>query len=204
MKIKICGITRLEDAQLASELGAWALGFIFYRKSPRYIEPEQAAKIVAALSGRIRFAGVFVNSTLEEIEKIQKTSGIELVQLHGDETPEFCASVRTELIKAVRPRNQADIDALSKFRSVRTFLIDAAVEGEYGGTGQTANWELAKAAMHHGEVFLSGGLNPENVTEALRTVKPTGLDVSSGIESAPGIKDAARLRLLFENIRSCK
>ncbi|MBI3555026.1 MAG: phosphoribosylanthranilate isomerase [Deltaproteobacteria bacterium] len=204
MKIKVCGITRLEDAQLASELGAWALGFIFHRKSPRYIEPAQAGKIVAALNSRVRFAGVFVNATLEEIENTQKISGIDLVQLHGDETPEFCASVRTEMLKAVRPRSQADIDALSAFRSVRTFLIDAAVEGEYGGTGQVANWKLASAALQHGEVFLSGGLNAGNVTEALYSVQPSGLDVSSGVEKSPGIKDAVKLRLFFENIRGCK
>jgi phosphoribosylanthranilate isomerase len=201
MKVKVCGITRLEDAQLATELGAWALGFIFYPQSKRYIKPEDAARITAALKGRVRFAGVFVNSPLEEIERITKITGIELVQLHGDETPEFCASIRPELIKALRPKTQADIDALAKFRSVRTFLIDAAVEGEYGGTGQVSNWQLARAALHHGEVFLSGGLTPENVTEAIHSVKPNGLDVSSGVETSPGIKDPVKLRAFFENIR---
>jgi phosphoribosylanthranilate isomerase len=206
MNVKICGITRLEDANLAASLGAWALGFIFYRSSPRFIDPDSAAKIIDAIraqkSHSPEFVGVFVNESASEVNRIAKESGLTRVQLHGDEGPDSCSKIEATLIKAIRPKALADIEKLSAFSSVQTFLIDAQVEGQFGGTGVLSNWELAKAAKKYGQVILSGGLHSENVAAAVREVRPSAVDVSSGVESKPGFKDAKKLTQFFKAVLS--
>ncbi|SME93706.1 phosphoribosylanthranilate isomerase [Pseudobacteriovorax antillogorgiicola] len=202
MRIKICGLTKEEDALLAADLGAWALGFIFYPKSPRYVAPEAAASIIEAVRRRSQnppdCIGVFVNENVDDIRKIQKLTGIDRVQLHGDEAPELCTQFSGS-IKAVRLFSETDLESVAAFDGIIDYLlIDAAVKGQYGGTGQLANWELAKKAKSSSApLILSGGLDPETVKAAWDAVQPWALDLSSGVEQEPGIKDHEKLRRLF-------
>jgi len=200
VRVKICGITSFEDAMTAVEAGADALGFVFYDKSPRNINPLLAAKIIAALPPFVQTVGLFVN---EETEKVNWTAGfcgLDLVQLHGDEEPEECGEVERRVIKAFRVKDAASIASLPKYQ-VAGYLLDAWCPDAYGGTGKSFNWELAAEAKQYGPVVLAGGLTPENVAEAVRTVQPYGVDVSSGVESAPGKKDPDKVR---EFIRRAK
>lgn len=201
MKVKICGITRIQDAEGAIDLGAWALGFIFYKKSPRYIPPARAALIVKKFSKHINFVGVFVNDSSSIVMETIRTTGINIVQLHGDESPEFCSSIDARVIKAIRPKLESDIDDLKYFKSAESFLIDAATPGQFGGTGKVSNWELARLARSQGQIFLSGGLHSENIEQAIQVVQPYGVDISSGVEDAPGIKSTQKLKQLFGKIR---
>lgn len=202
MKIKICGLTNLEDAELATELGATHLGFIFYPKSPRYVEPLVVREITSKLRGKAQFVGVFVNAPALVISEAARVSGIKSAQLHGDETPADCQKLPFEVIKAFRPKTPDDLAALVSFAPfAQSFLIDAAVPGEFGGTGKLANWDLAIAAKNHGPIFLSGGLTSENIAAALETVRPYGVDVSSGVEELPGKKSPAKLENFFKNIK---
>jgi tryptophan synthase beta subunit len=199
MKIKVCGITRAEDARLASELGAWAVGFIFYKESPRYIPPAKARAIIASLPAAIHKVGVFVNASAQEIAKAREESGIDCVQLHGEETPELVADIRGTVFKAVRPRAASDLDRLPDFKTVSAFLIDTYSDGARGGTGKVADWSLARTAKKYGTVILAGGLTPENIAEAIREVGPDMVDVSSGLEEKPGVKSAEKMRRFFAN-----
>ena len=196
VKVKICGITNLEDAQVAVEAGADALGFVFYDKSPRFINPLKAAGIISKLPPFIQAVGLFVNEETEQVNWTADYCGLDIVQLHGDETPEDCLEVKRRVIKAFRIQNIISIDPLEKYQDyqVSGYLLDAWSPDAYGGTGRTFNWELAQAAKQYGPVILAGGLNPENVAEAIRVVKPYGVDVSSGVEAAPGKKDAEAVR----------
>lgn len=203
MRIKICGITRLEDARLSLELGAWALGFIFFAKSPRYVEPEAVKKILDALQVeglRPQHAvGVFVNASAAEIQDVIQRSGIDTVQLHGDETADFSRSLYPlPLWKAFRLRSAEQLNELPLFEaSVQGFLFDAAVAGQYGGTGHTTDWPLVARAQSTKPILLSGGLNPDNIQAAAAAVPAFAFDLSSGVEESPGIKDADKLRKLF-------
>lgn len=195
-RIKICGITRLEDANLASDLGAWALGFIFYDGSPRFIEPSKAALIISPLKQEpLRFVGVFVNPSLEQLSEAVKKSGVNTIQLHGNESPEFCAMVkkkfpRIELIKAIR-MDEAQGNSAADYQ-----LIDSVTDREWGGTGKVVDWK--KAAQITGkQVILAGGITAQNILQALEAVSPFAIDLSSGVESAPGIKSEQKLRELF-------
>lgn len=196
-KVKFCGITRAQDAELAVELGAWAIGLIFWPGSPRRCRREQGVEIAATVKRRIEVAGVFVNATLEHVERTAEEVGLTMVQLHGDEGPAFCGEVgrRTgcKVIKAARVRSGADIQALAAFHT-DYHLLDSYSRARPGGTGETFAWELAREHRGSVPVILSGGLTPENVADASATLGPYAVDVASGVESAPGIKDPAKLR----------
>ena len=203
-RIKFCGITRLEDAEAAVSLDAWAIGLIFWPGSPRRVQSEAAVEIAAAAKRRIEVVGVFVNPTLEHVARTADEVGLTMLQLHGDEGPSFCAELarRTgcKVIKAVRVRGRADIQALAPF-STDYHLLDSYVAGQPGGTGETFAWEIAR---HHrgAPLILSGGLRPENVAEAIGLVRPYAVDVASGVEASPGIKDPDRLAAFAHAVRA--
>lgn len=196
-RLKVCGITRPDDAELATELGAWALGMIFWPGSPRRCDPAVAAGIARALRRRVEIAGVFVDAKLEHVASLAEGIGLTVIQLHGDEGPAYCAEVarRTgaKVVKAARVRSRAEISALRAFH-VDFHLLDTARIGMPGGTGETWDWELLNPC-HPGDVpvLLSGGLDPDNVEGAIAAVKPWGVDVASGTESEPGVKDPEKL-----------
>ncbi len=204
-KIKFCGITQVGDAELAVAAGAWAIGLILWPHSPRHASPQAAAEIGAVLRRRVEVVGVFVNPTLDELSAASEAIGLTIVQLHGDEGPAFCseAARRTgcKVIKAARIRSGADIQALSSFHT-DFHLLDSYISGVPGGTGETFAWDLAGSHRGRVPVILSGGLTPENVGEAIATVGPFAVDVASGIESAPGIKDPARLEAFAAAVRT--
>lgn len=193
VKVKICGITSLEDAMMAVEAGADALGFVFYEKSPRFINPLTAANIIAKLPPFVLTVGLFVNEELEKINWTADYCGLDLIQLHGDEGPDECMEVSRRVIKAFRIKDIVSIEPMKKYQ-VSGFLLDAWCPDTYGGTGMTFNWEMAAAARQYGRIILAGGLTPANVAEAVRLVQPYAVDVSSGVESAPGRKDLEKVR----------
>jgi phosphoribosylanthranilate isomerase len=204
-RVKICGITTLADAQLATELGAWALGMIFYEDSPRRCSRAQAQLIAATLRRRVELCGVYVNAPLEQIVTDCEELTLSLVQLHGDEGPSFCAEVarRTgaRVIKAAQVAGSGDVRDLERYH-VDFHLLDArakavARQGMRGGTGETFDWELVRERRSKVPLILSGGLTPENVAEAISVVHPYGVDTASGTEAAPGHKDPERLRAFF-------
>ncbi len=203
VRIKICGITRRDDAELAVSLDAWAVGMIFWPRSPRAVKPEAAAEIAAAVRRRAELVGVFVNPTLEQVSGIADAYGLTLIQLHGQEGPVFCGEVarRTgcKVIKAARVHSRAEIQALTSFHT-DYHLLDSHVPGVPGGTGETFEWELARTHPASMPVILSGGLDAENVASAIDIVAPFAVDVASGVEIAPGIKDAERMRRFAEAV----
>lgn len=199
-KVKICGLTRVSDALLASELGATAVGFIFWKQSPRYIEPTTARAIVEVLPPEVAPVGVFVDPSAEQVHEIVGTVGLSAVQLHGDETVEFCLSLPYRVLKAVGVRGEATLDTALALPTGITVLLDAHDPVQKGGTGCTVDWSVAAAVATRRRVFLSGGVGPENVAEAIETVHPYGVDASSSVEVQPGVKDAGRLRAFFEAI----
>ena len=196
-RVKVCGITRHEDAELAVELGAWALGFVLWPHSPRAADPAVAAGIGAALRRRVELAGVFVNATLDDIAHAADELHLSLVQLHGDEGPAFCAEVarRTgaKVIKAVRIASAADFQDVERYHT-DFHLLDTAARGLRGGSGRTWDWALAARRRRNVPAILSGGLTADNVAAGIQAVEPWAVDVSSGVEAAPGVKDHARLR----------
>jgi phosphoribosylanthranilate isomerase len=195
-KIKFCGLTRVTDAALAVEAGAWALGLIFWPGSPRHCSADVAAEIGATYRRRVEIAGVFVNPTLEAVTRAADDASLSLLQLHGDEGPVFCAEAarRTgcRVIKAARVRSRADIQALAAFHT-DLHLLDSYVSDMPGGTGETFAWELARGHGSRVPLILSGGLRPDNVAEAIAAVRPYAVDVASGVEASPGRKDPAKL-----------
>jgi phosphoribosylanthranilate isomerase len=201
-EIKICGITNPEDALFAAACGADALGFIFYRKTPRFIVPERAKEIIAMLPADVVRIGVFVNHGFDEIEKIRTLCALDMVQLHGDESPEFCRRFSpSEVIKAFSPRTEEDLSAIEAYPQTAV-LVDARTPGLYGGTGATADWDLAGLVMKMRPLILAGGLNPENIGQAMASVSPAAVDINSGVETAPGKKDHRRIREIIDLIRS--
>ena len=203
-RVKHCGITRVEDAQLAIELGAWALGMIFWPQSPRACAPDVAAEIGRRHRRQAELTGVFVNQPLDEIAELAEFVPLSLVQLHGDEGPAFCTEVarRTgaKVIKAERVRSKADLQALTAFRSVDFHLVDAHVEGMRGGTGQTVDRRILLDRLSEVPLILSGGLTAENVGEAIDEIAPFAVDVASGTEAEPGVKDPEKLRAFSEAV----
>jgi phosphoribosylanthranilate isomerase len=200
-KVKICGITRGEDAEQAVALGAWALGFILWPRSKRAADPAVAAGIARQLRRRpVELVGVFVNQSLDEIAGAVDSIGLSYVQLHGDEGPAFCAAVgqRTgaKVIKAARIRHAADLRDLERFHT-DLHLLDTAAEGFRGGSGQTWDWGLLASRRSKTPFLLSGGLTPENVGEAIAATHPWGVDVASGTEASPGVKDPHKLEAFF-------
>jgi phosphoribosylanthranilate isomerase len=193
MLIKICGLTRLEDAEAAVALGATALGFVFWPKSPRFIDPFRARAIVAALPPFVGAVGVFVNQPADYVNGVASLVGLSAVQLHGDEDATTAAAIRRPVVKAI-----SSSDGAEAWPDRYTLLLDAHDAELRGGTGRTTDWTRAASLAARRRIVLAGGLRPENVAEAIRAVKPFGIDVSSGVEDAPGIKNQARLKALFE------
>jgi phosphoribosylanthranilate isomerase len=195
-RIKFCGISSLDDARLAVEAGAWALGTILWPGSKRRCEPAEAARIAAALRRQAEIAGVFVNQPLDEVCGLADGIGLSLVQLHGDEGPSFCAEVarRTgaKVIKAARIAAGSDVQAMEAFHT-DFHLLDTHRAGHFGGTGETFDWELVRLRRTNVPLILSGGLTPENVADAIAATQPFAVDVASGTEAAPGVKDPAKL-----------
>jgi phosphoribosylanthranilate isomerase len=200
--VKICGVKRAQDARLAEKLGAYALGFNFYEKSPRAIAPADAWNIRRKLAPTTEAVGVFVNWKPEVIIYLAHAFQLTSVQLHGDETPKQIAYLEDELpvIKALRVSPGFLMSAFKKFRRASAFLLDAAQPDKFGGTGKTFDWSIAQKAATTHRIILAGGLTPENVGEAILTVRPYAVDVASGVESRPGIKDPAKLRDFFAEV----
>jgi len=199
MFVKICGITRLEDARAALDQGATAVGFVFWPRSPRHIDPVRARAIVEALAQPAMIVGVFVNQPLDEVNAVAEWVGLNAIQLHGDESPAFAAGLVRPAIKAL-----SSLDGSSRSeewpREV-TILLDAHDPVRRGGTGAPADWQAAAALAKRRRVVLAGGLTSDNVATAVRTVRPYGIDVSSGVEAAPGIKDVVKLAALFDALQ---
>jgi phosphoribosylanthranilate isomerase len=201
VKVKICGITSLEDALTAVEAGADALGLVFHPRSPRHIFPEQAAGIIRALPPFVQTVGLFVNEDLSIVNSTADRCGLDIVQLHGEESPEYCTSVRRRVIKAFRVKDSTLLESLAQYQ-VSGCLLDAWSPSAHGGTGQAFNWEIAEEAVKRGiRIILAGGLAPENVAEGIRQVRPYGVDVSSGVECSPGRKDADKVRMFIRQAR---
>ena len=199
-KIKICGITNIDDALEANSYGADALGFVFYKKSPRYIEVKLAKEIILKLPPFTAAVGVFVNETYKNIEKAIDTCSIRVIQLHGDEEKDFCSKFDVKVIKAIRVKDENSLEMMKRYK-VSAFLLDNFSKEIPGGTGKSFDWDLAIRAKRYGNIILAGGLNPENVIEAILKVKPYGVDVSSGIESKPGKKDYEKMRRFIEAVK---
>ena len=199
-RVKICGITNIEDAVAAAEYGADAIGFVFQPKSPRAITPETAKNIVSALPPFITIIGVFVNESKQEIERIIRYVGLNIVQLHGNEPPDAC-QLNKKVIKAIRVKDLTDLEPLKRY-NVSAFLLDTYSPHTMGGTGQIFNWDIAVEAKKFGRIILAGGLNHENIEEAIKWVRPYGIDVAKGVESnKKGEKDHKKLKLFIEKAR---
>ena len=203
-KIKICGIKTLDDALAAIDLGANLIGFNFYPKSPRYVEVGVCRGIMSKVRtiGRVTCVGVFVNASAGEIHATMDTCGLNLAQLHGDETVEFMDSLQEKSFKAFRGI-PADVDGFAR-SDVPAFLVDASVKGVYGGSGVIADWDGAAELAKKYPLLLAGGLTPENVAEAVGRVKPWGVDVASGVESAPGKKDPSKMKAFVQAVRGAE
>lgn len=201
VKVKICGITNLEDALMAVEAGADALGFVFFKGSPRFISPEEAATVIRLLPPFVQVVGLFVNEEVATVNSIADRCGIDIVQLHGEETSEYCKGVKQRVIKAFRVKDASVLEQLGEYQ-VAGCLLDAWSAAAPGGTGTVFNWEIAARAVGSHRIILAGGLTPENVARAVAAVKPYAVDVSSGVEAAPGKKDADLVRLFIRNARS--
>jgi phosphoribosylanthranilate isomerase len=194
-RLKVCGITSLEDAKAAIECGADFLGFNFYDRSPRYVSPASAKLIIDSVAD-VTAVGVFVNSESAEVLRIMEETGVNLAQLHGDESPEFCQEIGAErVIKALRIDDEFDERDVLKYPSF-AILLDTYDKSMYGGTGRVTNWGKAREAANLTRVILAGGLSPDNIVAAMLEVKPFAVDVNSGVESAPGRKDANKLQQL--------
>lgn len=200
-RIKICGITRLEDAQAAVEAGAHALGFVFYAGSPRHLDVLAAAAIVRALPPFVTSVGLFVNAPPGDVNEVLSLVPLDLLQFHGDEGAAYCEGFARPFLKAVRVGADTDLLECSReFAHARGLLLDAHVEGSYGGTGQTFDWQRIPATLRK-HVVLSGGLTPQNVFAAIRAVRPWAVDVSSGVEASKGIKDAEKIRQFISEVK---
>ena len=202
MRIKICGITNLLDARLAADLGAHALGFIFYPKSPRSVRPEVAREIIDNLPPFVMTVGVFVDEEAETVRGIAETAGLDWVQLHGKESPEYCCELGRRVIKGFHIKDASSMSLLPDYQgSVQAFLLDTYKAGTAGGTGETFDWDLARQAGELGPIILAGGLTPANVAQAIKAAKPAAVDVASGVEALPGKKDPVKLREFFRVIK---
>ncbi len=197
---KICGITNLSDAQAAAVHGASAIGFIFYEKSSRAISIEDAKFISRHLSNDISKVGVFVNRDKAFIEEAIRSVSLNIIQLHGDETPGFCNQFDVPVLKALRIKDKASFSAMSDY-NVDGFLLDTFSNKQYGGTGETFDWSLINEQIDT-PIILSGGLNPDNILDAIDSVNPAAIDVNSGVELSPGKKDHQKINLLFENLKN--
>jgi phosphoribosylanthranilate isomerase len=201
VRVKICGITNPGDAEAAVDSGADALGFVFFQGSPRCISPQNAAAIIKNLPSFVTTIGVFVDDKPDNIEKIASLSGIDVIQLHGEEPPEACAFSR-RIIKAIRVKSLESLDPLVHYKDVvSAFLLDTFTPDVFGGTGQIFNWDIAVEAKQFGKIILAGGLTPDNVADAVKRTRPYAVDVSSGVESAKGKKDHQKMKLFIERAK---
>jgi len=201
-RVKICGITNIGDAYWAAESGADALGFIFYSKSQRSITPERAKEIIQKLPGSMGGVGVFVNQEIQAVKEIVSFCGLRLIQLHGDESPQYCAQFpRSSLIKAVSYLAEEEAQRSENY-PVKAILVDAHEPGRYGGTGKNSDWVLALKVKKTHPLILAGGLNRENIKRAIETVRPCAVDINSGVETSPGKKDPYKIREITEIIRA--
>ncbi len=199
-RVKICGITRVEDALSAIEQGADAIGLVFYEQSPRNVSIQQAKEIVKQVPAFVSIVGLFVNAKTEFIQQVISEAGLDLLQFHGDETPEECAFYSIPYIKAIRVKNDTNLVQYAKeFSAAKGLLLDTYAEGIAGGTGQVFDWSLIPPTLEK-PVILAGGLNAENVAEAIKQVKPYAVDISGGVESAKGIKDAAKIAAFMQQV----
>ena len=204
MKIKICGIKNSEDAKKACQLGAWGLGFIFYEKSPRYIDPQKADQIIKSLDRSIlETVGVFVNETVERMNEVQKLAGFSIFQLHGEESPAKVSKIKGKVIKKINPADLGHLESYLHCHPDITFLVDAPPSraGFYGGRGQLADWSFANKVKKKGPLILAGGLCEKNLKEAFQCVDPFAFDLSSSVEKSPGLKDHQKLTDFFYHIK---
>lgn len=203
-RTKICGITRPQDAKIAAELGANAIGLVFFSGSKRHIDITTAQQIVRVLPPFVSVVALFVNETAARIEEILAQVPIDLLQFHGDETPEFCRQFNRPYLKAVRVQSAADVQAaIANYPDARAVLFDAYVEGEYGGTGHAFDWHMLPENLA-GHWILSGGLNPDNIARALEITHAQAVDISSGVESSAGIKDPEKIAAFLSACRAAK
>jgi phosphoribosylanthranilate isomerase len=201
VKVKVCGMTSLKDALVAVEEGADAVGFIFYKKSPRSVTMKIVREIVLELPPFVDTVGVFVDESAVQINKIADYCNLDIIQLHGDESPTFCKRIRRKVIKAFRIKDMQSVKKISSFQ-VSGFLLDTFSENLHGGTGKVFDWNLVLPAKKFGPVIMAGGLTPNNVQQAVRQVRPYGVDVCSGVESEPGIKDHKKVRAFLKNAKA--
>jgi phosphoribosylanthranilate isomerase len=201
-RIKICGITRTEDALAAAASGADALGLVFYAESPRHVTLQLAAQLAAAISPFVTLVGLFVNPSADEVREVLRQVPLDVLQFHGEEEPEFCAQFGRPYLKAVRVKAGLDlVQCAARYSGAQGLLLDAFVEGTHGGTGASFDWALIPRDLPL-PVILSGGLHAGNVAEAIRQVRPYAVDVSSGVESAKGIKDAAKIAAFISEVKN--
>ncbi len=201
-RIKICGITRRHDALVAAELGAHAVGLMFYEDSPRFVSLDKAREVIEVLPPFVTRVGVFVNPEEQQVHAILGAVRLDLLQFHGDELPQFCAQFSMSYIKAVRVKKGLDLlQYASRYRDAKGLLLDAHNERAYGGTGEAFDWSLIPGNLNM-PIILSGGLNAANVARAIRQMRPWAVDVSSGVESAKGIKDAAKIAAFVQEVRN--
>ena len=203
MPVKICGITNLKDAQIAVSCGASSLGFIFHDKSPRYILPETACQIVEDLKGQVSFVGVFVDENLDNVHTIVHKVGLNIIQLHGGETPEYCQKAKLPVIKVFWPIPDFNAGIIKNY-DVHAFLFDTYDKGKAGGTGKAFNWDIICDLQVDTPIILSGGLSIKNIEVGIDTVCPSAVDVNSGVESRPGFKDEKKMRTLFDILNNTR
>jgi phosphoribosylanthranilate isomerase len=196
-QVKICGMTNIDDARVAVEAGVDMIGLIFYPPSPRYVTPAQARAIVASLPACVPAIGVFVNEDVETVSRIARDSGVQMVQLHGEETPALCQQLPWPVVKTFRFTAQVQPEMMRQY-AVAAYLIEGFHADFYGGGGVLADWQRVATLHQHGRIMLAGGLTPENVREAIRVVQPYAVDVCSGVEASPGRKDWARVRAFVQ------
>ncbi len=198
VKIKICGITNVEDASISVDYGADAIGFVFYPQSSRYISPDKAAQITAIMPPFVSVVGIFVDASFEFIKEVINKVDIDVVQLHGNESPDFCKMFDCKIIKAFRIQNAETLEVCKNYLNI-SWLLDAFNPDLIGGTGKVFDWQIAlKARLLNPRIILSGGLTPENVADAIQKVRPMAVDVSSGIEKSPGKKDHQKLKAFIK------
>lgn len=200
-KVKICGITNCDDACVAADAGADMIGFIFYPPSPRYVTAEQARTIVESVPPTLTAVGVFVNETVETVTRIARESGIQIVQLHGEESPEMCRQLPWRIVKTFRFTEHVRPEIMRCY-PVEALLIEGFHTHFYGGVGAQADWQQVATLHTYGRLILAGGLTPENVQEAIRVVRPYAVDVGSGVEAAPGKKDWQKIRTFISRART--
>ena len=201
-RVKICGITTVEDARIAADLGADAIGLVFYASSPRRVSLDQARAIIAAIPPFVCIVGLFVDPAADELESVLRLCSLSLLQFHGDEAPDFCCGFGLPYIKAARVKAGADlVQCLSPYHAAQGWLLDAYHERLYGGTGEPFDWKLIPPRLAR-PVILSGGLDPDNVGAAVRQVRPWAVDVSSGVETAKGVKDPAKIAAFIAGVRN--